>query len=615
MRHIITIIILFGFNSLTAAEIATGQAAKNALYQHASPYLAMHGRDPVRWQEWNAKTIARAKKEKKLLFVSSGYFSCHWCHVMQRESYQNKAIADLLNQNFIPVKVDRELNSALDAHLIDFVQRTQGISGWPLNTFVTPEGFPLAGMVYVPAENFKQILNRLNNEWNSNRDSLQKLAKAASEELSPVQLSTSHQLPEGLASKLIHVYLNQIFSRSDDLQGGFGQENKFPSVPQLDALLDIYSRQPRDDIKKFLVVTLKQMASQGLRDQLGGGFYRYAVDPGWQVPHFEKMLYDNALLTSLYYKAGDLFNEPYYTAVADNTLEFVLREFGTREGAMTASLSAIDEKGKEGGYYLWDTKQLANILNKKEWQVIKRFWQLEGPPDLDDGHHLVQVMSIRQVAEDLQMKQEEVTMLIKAARTKMLTERGKRKLPEDNKILTAWNGLTLSALVSGVRHTQNTKYKQAAAGLANFIRSKLWNGKQLSNAVGPAGSLGKGNLEDYAYTIQGLYDWWRLTKSRSVKPVLDSMIGQAWERFYSKQGWLLAEDMLLRYGQGESVIADGVLPSSSAVLVKVSYQYARITGNEHLRKRALRALNNGHDQLKREAFWFASQIAGIASLP
>ncbi|MGD8927195.1 MAG: DUF255 domain-containing protein, partial [Thioalkalispiraceae bacterium] len=378
-----TALLLFGMilsPKSYAEELATGKAEKNALYQHASPYLAMHGRDPVHWLEWNKDAVELARKQDKLLFVSSGYFSCHWCHVMQRESYQNEEIASLLNTSFIPVKVDRELNSALDAHLIDFVERTQGYSGWPLNTFITPDGYPLVGFTYAPPEKFIQILTGLEKEWREKKSELKRLAKNASAELSIAEVSNSAVLPTDLAAGLMDSFVNQSFTYADDLQGGYGQENKFPSVPQLNTLLTIYERKPNAQIKQFLKITLDNMAAQGLRDQLGGGFFRYVVDPNWQIPHFEKMLYDNALLAGLYYRAAGILAEPEYKNVANQTLDFILQELNTDSGAFAASLSAIDNKGIEGGYYLWDKEELTTILSDQEWKVVSLYWGLLGHP-------------------------------------------------------------------------------------------------------------------------------------------------------------------------------------------------------------------------------------------
>lgn len=598
------------------ADLATGKSKKNSLHNHASPYLAMHGRDPVRWQQWNKQTVDQARQKDKLLFVSSGYFSCHWCHVMQRESYQNEKIAALLNTHFIPVKVDRELNSALDTHLIDFVERTQGQAGWPLNVFITPDGYPLVGFTYAPPENVIQILNGLDKEWHGRKQELKELAKAASTELSTAEVSTSTSLPSDLALGMMDIFVNQSFSYSDDMQGGFGQENKFPSVPKLETLLAIYQRKPNEQIKQYLTLTLDNMASQGLRDQLGGGFYRYVVDPGWQIPHFEKMLYDNALLASLYYKAAIVLDEPAYQHIANETLDFILDELNTSSAAFAASLSAVDDKGIEGGYYLWDRNQLKEILNKDELKVVSLWWGLQGGPDLEDGHHLVQATSLRDLASELKRSKSDLTKLIESARAKMLQARMQRVLPKDNKVLTAWNGLTLTALVEGANRSSDPSYKNAAAKLVNYIHKQLWDVKSqtLQRARGVKGSLGEGGLEDYAYVAQGLLAWWQLEKKPHDQQLLEGIINQAWSRFYGQQGWRLAENMLLKYGAGQTMVSDGPLPSPSAVLIDTTYRYALLTNNKQLQRQALQALNVGLKQLQSEGFWYATQIKAIMSV-
>lgn len=615
MKTILVLLCLL-ISGQAVAGLATGQAENNSLYNHPSPYLAMHGKDPVRWQQWNRQTLALAQKQDKLLFVSSGYFSCHWCHVMQRESYQNGDVAALLNTHFIPVKVDRELNSALDAQLIDFVERTQGQAGWPLNVFITPEGYPLVGFTYAPAENVIQILTQLEKEWRNKKQELRKLAKSASTELSRSEVTDKTSLPSDLSLGLRDIFINQSFTYADELQGGYGQQNKFPSVPKLETLLAIYKLEPNTQIKQYLQLTLRNMASQGLRDQLGGGFYRYVVDPGWQIPHFEKMLYDNALLASLYYKAAVVLDDPAYKDIADETLNFILTELKTPAPAYAASFSAIDDKGTEGGYYLWEPEQLKDLLTADELKVISLFWGLAGAADLEDGHHLVQARSIPELAKELSYSKTELKALIESARQKMLTARHKRILPKDSKILTAWNGLTLTALVEGANRSTNKKYKQAAADLVSYIRSQLWDSsnKILHRAIGESGSLGKGSLEDYAYVAQGLLAWWQLTKNPKDKKLLEEILEQAWLRFYGQQGWQLAENRLLKYDRGQTMVSDGPLPSPSAVLIDTTYRYGLLTNNLQLQKQALRALNVGFNELQADAFWYATQIKTIMSV-
>lgn len=350
--------ILFLFFSLIISGNVNAVPLSNVLKNHASPYLALHGFDPVAWQEWNKQTVARAQKEGKLIYVSSGYFSCHWCHVMQRESYKNKEIAEILNNHFIPVKVDREINSALDSRLIDFVERTQGRAGWPLNVFITPEGYPLVGMTYVPSKNFNDILENIKTRWKKEKSVLNEIAKSATNELSTISRKASKNISNKDVSAFIKSFLSQANSMADNMSGGFGEQNKFPSYPQLNLMLTVYKNNPSKELEEFLVLTLSKMASQGLYDQLGGGFYRYTVDPLWQVPHFEKMLYDNALLASLYIDAAKIFNNKMFEKVAKDTLDFLLSTFRSKQGAYIASLSALDDKDVEGGYYLWQRTEL-----------------------------------------------------------------------------------------------------------------------------------------------------------------------------------------------------------------------------------------------------------------
>lgn len=611
MRYFLFALMTFCSSHAALAEIATGKAKPNALYHNASPYLAMHGRDPVRWHLWNAKTVALARAQHKLLFVSSGYFSCHWCHVMQRESYQNEAIAALLNKYFVPVKVDRELSAALDAKLVDFVERTQGYSGWPLNVFVTPEGYPLVGMVYAPPKNFASILKNLHRQWQQQRKALMQLAKAASAELNQAQVTQSSELPAGLAGTLAKQFVNAATGYADDLEGGFGQQNKFPSVPQLATLLRIYRQQADPQIRKFLQLTLDQMARKGLWDQLGGGFFRYCVDPGWRTPHFEKMLYDNALLAKLYFDAGEVLQQPAYTQTAQATLAFVLRDLRTRSGAFAASLSAIDDHGVEGGYYLWHRQQVRALLTAAEWRVAAKVWGLDGKAESPHGHHLQQAISIAEAAAALNMTVATVNKDLASARQKLWQARRKRHAPKDDKKLAGWNGLLLSALVKGWQVTHDTRYRQRAQALHDYLYHELWNGQRLARAIDNKGGVTDGTLEDYAYVIAGVMDWWRLRKDAHDRAWLQQLIKQAWRRFYGKQGWLLAQHMLLRYGAGTTLVSDGVLPSASSVLVAQTYRYARATGDRDLTRLALRALNVGHTEISQDPFWYASQIRAL----
>ena len=591
---------------------AEARLIENVLKNHASPYLAMHGSDPVAWQEWNKETVERAKKEGKLLYVSSGYFSCHWCHVMQRESYKNSQVAKILNNNFIPVKVDREISSALDSHLIDFVERTQGRAGWPLNVFITPDGYPLVGMTYVPTENFIKILNNLKLRWEKEKPLLQDIAKNATNELGNDVIERSDKIAAGLASDYTKRFLFQANTMQDDMSGGFGQQNKFPSYPQLHAMLNAYENQPEKELKQFLILTLNKMATQGLYDQLGHGFFRYTVDPLWQIPHFEKMLYDNALLASLYTDADRIFKNEKFKQVAKDTLDFLIDVFRSKQGAYIASLSALDNKGVEGGYYLWQRDELKKILSQDELKVVELIWQLEGPADLEAGHHLVEIMNVADAAKMLKISKSKAQHDFNSAKKKMLAMRSKRHVPRDGKLLAAWNGLALTAFAKAAKQFKHSAYITAAKEIKNYIYTNLWRDGQLVRAVKNNKVLAQGGLEDYAYLAQGLLNWLDVSNNKQDQHWLEEIIEQAWHRFDTKRGWLLSENSLLKYGQSEAVIPDGVLPSASAVLVDVSLKIAKKNNNAILRMKALKALNAGQLDIVSQPFWYASHIQTLS---
>ncbi|MDH5659450.1 MAG: DUF255 domain-containing protein [Gammaproteobacteria bacterium] len=603
MRTFIISLLLFSTFNLHASTLI------NKLKKHASPYLAMHGTDPVAWQEWNKESVNRAKKEGKLIYVSSGYFSCHWCHVMQQESYKNKQVAKILNTHFVPIKVDREIHSALDSHLIEFVERTQGRAGWPLNVFITPEGYPLVGMTYVPTNNFITILKNLDDKWKKDKEELKQIARSATEELSVVNKELNENFKTGSGVNYLNKFLLQAMDMADNMAGGFGEQNKFPSYPQLSVMLKAYKASPDDELKQFLVLTLNKMASQGLYDQLDGGFFRYVVDPVWQIPHFEKMLYDNALLASLYIEAAIIFNNKNYENIAKNTLDYLLNVFRSPQGAYIASLSAVDNKGVEGGYYLWPRDELVKILTKKEIQAAELIWQLEGAEDLEGGHHLVEAMSVNDAEQMLKTKK--TKKYFNSAKQKMLTNRNKRKIPRDDKLLAAWNGLALSAFSKAAKYFNSRIYAKAAEDIKDYIYQILWVNKGLVRAVKKEKILGAGGLEDYAYVAQGVYDWLEYSNTKKDRFWLQELVHQAWKRFHSKKGWLLAEDMLLKYGQGAAVIADGVLPSPSAVLINLSLKVAEKNKDNVLKKKSLKALNVGHADLVSQPFWYASQIVTL----
>ncbi len=579
-------------------------ALVNQLADHPSPYLALHGTDPVAWQDWNVQATQVAREQGKLLYISIGYFSCHWCHVMQRESYKNPKIAEFLNKNFIPVKVDRELEPALDAQMIDFVEATQGRGGWPLNVFLTPQGHPLYAVLYLPPANFEDLLIRLHRLWQQDP---QRLADAARREAASGEGPGIPKLaPEQVAGYTRNL-VTMALQHADDIHGGFGSQNKFPSVPQLQFLLNHYSRQGDDNILEILELTLDQMAAHGLFDHIGGGFFRYTVDPDWETPHFEKMLYDNALLARLFLRAAVTLSRNDYLAVARRTLDFMAAEMTDDSGALYASFSAVDDQDREGAYYLWDDEELMRVLSDVEYTLAKRAWRMSDAPPFEYGYLPMGDVDVMAIAQEFGRTEAEVTVMLQSAQRKLKAVRKRRGLPADSKLLAGWNGLALASFAEAARVLNEPRYREAARGIKDYLLSKLWDGHSLHRAVGKDGAIGQVVLADYAYVAEGLLAWSELTDDVDELRVAADVISGAWRRFYDR-GWILAEHSLIAQPAPQDVLMDGPMPAPSGVLAMASLSIAPRIKDARLRDQVLSALNSGHEQIARNPFWFATHI-------
>lgn len=592
-----------GVGALPAAA-----APGNQLKDHPSPYLAMHGNDPVAWQDWGPAALERARREGRLVFVSIGYFACHWCHVMQRESYQNAEIAAFINRHFVPVKVDRELEPALDARLIAFAEATRGAGGWPLNVFLTPEGHALFAVLYEPPQEFLGSMQRLQKLWTEDRETLRRLARAEATKASgPGKPAIDAAQAQAYARRLNAGAL----SLADHIHGGFGEQSKFPSVPPLEYLLAQYARAPEPRLREFLVLTLDQMAALGLYDHLGGGFFRYTVDPAWKTPHFEKMLYDNALLARLYLRAARIFGREDYERVARATLDFMARELAGEEGALIASLSAVDDKGVEGGYYLWSTAELETLLPAGERDLFRRVYGMTDAAPFDAGYLPLRLADPSDAARAAGLDPAEAERRLASARERLYQARTRRVVPRDTKQLAGWNGIALTAFAEAALQLKEPRYRDTAQGIRDYLVDRLWDGKALKRAVIAGRSLGAVSLEDYAFVAEGLQTWAALTGKPGDCVLAQSVAETGWARHYGKQGWRLSAGGLIDADSGQDLVADGPMPAPSAVLARASLAIARCTGNRKLRDKALSALNSGHKILNEDPYWYAGHIAAM----
>jgi len=599
-----TLRLLFILTLLTPAF-----AMQNELRDHASPYLAMHGEDPVAWQDWGAQAVELAREEGKLLFISSGYFSCHWCHVMQRESYRDEKIAAFLNRHFVPVKLDRELHGALDAYLIDFVEQTQGHAGWPLNVFLTPEGYPLIGATYLPPERFRELLLRLNKTWEDERGKMRNLARRTALQL---MLKKAPAEVEALGrTALNEALMSQAVTVADAMEGGFGDQNRFPMAPQLMALLDLHAEAPHPQLSEFLTLTLDKMAGEGLRDQLAGGFFRYTVDPSWQVPHFEKMLYTQAQLSAVYLRAAQVFGRDDYAEVARDTLYFVIREMASPQGGgYVASFSAVDGAGEEGGVYLWTIDELHALLGEEDTALARRYWRMLDLPALDGGHLPRRGEDPARIAELTGQTEQAVRSRIDTIRTRLLAARGKRELPVDHKALAGWNGLMLAAMARAAREWNDPQLREAAGQLRNYLRNRLWDGKQLRRALAGEREIGKASLEDYAYVAYGMAEHADLSGDPVDRTFVAALLNVAWQRYFGPEGWRRDDKPLIPGMGAEPAMLEGALPAPSAILIQVALQ----SGDPVLMAKAVAAAELGREQAQLGPFWYAGHHAALLAV-
>jgi uncharacterized protein YyaL (SSP411 family) len=582
---------------LLAAAPAFAAPLKNTLAGHASPYLALHGRDPVAWQEWNAETVARARRENKPLFVSLGYFSCHWCHVMQQESYRDPAIAAMLKRYFIPVKVDRELNGALDAALLDFAERLNGVSGWPLNAFVTPEGYPAYAVLYMPPGDFKTLLTRISAAWKERGEDFRRAAREAAPPPEPARL----QAPgAGTAKELERAYLEAVWRGADTLQGGFNRVSKFPMAPHLARLLEIHARGRDPRLGGFLQLTLDQMARRGLRDHVNGGFFRYTVDPDWHTPHFEKMLADNAQLALVYARAAEQFRRPDYRAVAHEALDFLLEALAAPGGGYYTATSALDRRGREGGAYLWSKAELKQRLSPEEYALAARAWNLEAAAAFPLGHLPLEHADL---APAERSRLQAVAKKLKAA--------GRQgQAPLDTKINAGLNGLALSAFVAAGRG--EARFERAARELAAFLAGSMTSRGRLLKTRAGKRIFAEAELDDYAYVVAGLLDYAAAFKDESAGRLARQLAAEAWRRFFTGEGWRREETPLLATARPEAALADGALPSPSARLMGATRELLRRQSDFNLSAALERAVALAVPAMTRDPF---DHPSGLDSLP
>lgn len=546
---------------------------RSPLAQSISPYLRLHAGDPVHWREWDPGLLEQARISGRPLLVSSGYYACHWCHVMHQESFLDPGIAARLNRDYIPVKIDRELHTALDSYLLEFLRATRGSAGWPLNVVILPSGDALAGVVYAPRDDFARFLDGITGRLGRDGEALAALAREARIELTGRIRAGEERLSAGRASRLPDTLWAAMKRDADLLAGGFGEQSKFPRVPELEALLTARAQGRAPDwADEFLTVTLDEMARAGLRDVIGGGFFRYSETPDWGRPHFEIMLEDQAQLARLYLRAARQFGRDDWAVIGRETLAFVVREMMLdARGAFASGLSAMDDAGREGAVYLWTPEQFDAALEAHPAPRLVRAWfGLDGAPRFDYGQLPLEGRDLESVAERFGLSSHEARALVERGREALREYRQIRGLPRDEKQLTGLHGLLLAAFAE--LH-EDPDLGPVGAALAERLSEKARAPGGLSQLLDlPPEVAGRAELADYAFLAHGLHAW-AVATGAGRDAVVAELLEAAWRDFRDADGWRAARGQPLPGMVAQRFHSAVHRPSPTTLVLALSLDY------------------------------------------
>jgi hypothetical protein len=481
---------------------------KNHLSTETSPYLLQHANNPVDWYTWNDEALSRAKKENKPIFLSIGYSACHWCHVMAHESFENEDIARFMNENYVNIKVDREERPDIDDIYQKVCQIATGQGGWPLSIFLTPDQKPFYVGTYFPVldsygrPGFGSILRQLSQAW---KEKPRDIEKSANNFLDALNKTETIQTPAKLERILLDEAAMNLFQLGDFSNGGFGGAPKFPNAANVSFLFRYAKLTGLSKFQEFSLKTLKKMAKGGIFDQIGGGFHRYSTDAKWLVPHFEKMLYDNALIPVNYAEAYQITKDPFYLEILKKTLDFVAREMTSPEGGFYSAYDA-DSDGVEGKFYVWSKNEIKNILGDDS-DIFCLYYDVTDGGNWEGQNILCNNINISTVAFNFGINEDKVREILDSCSKKLLDVRDKRVPPGlDDKILTSWNALMITAFAKGYRVTGDARYLGCAKNCVSFIENNLFVGGILCRTFKNGNAKIDGYLEDYSYFANSLLD-------------------------------------------------------------------------------------------------------------
>lgn len=567
----------------------------NRLAKATSPYLLQHAYNPVDWYPWGEEALQKAKDEDKPIIVSIGYSACHWCHVMERESFEDDEVASIMNRHFVCIKVDREERPDVDAIYMDAIHAMGQRGGWPLNALLTPEAKPFYALTYLPKESWMQLLQNVAEVFQTKRDELEQSAETYREAIAASEAQKYGLKPQDMSydredlDKMCESIRNDV----DHTRGGTNRAPKFPMPSIWQFLLHYYQITEKKEVLRAVEVTLTEMAKGGIYDQIGGGFARYSVDADWFAPHFEKMLYDNGQLLSLYAQAYSVTQNPLYESVVKQTIDFVARELTNEEGGFFSALDA-DSEGVEGKFYVWDKPEFDAVIGEADATLAADYYQVTPVANWEEGNILHRSIGNAAFAEKHQMSLEELQQKVEQWNAKLLAARNKRVRPGlDDKILTSWNGLMLKGLVDAYRVFGTSKWLQMAIANAQFIAQKLTKDNfQLYHSYKNGQASIDAYLEDYAAVIDGYVALYQATFDQQWLDQAKALSDYAIAHFYDKEEGLFfftdanAEKLIAR----KKEIFDNVIPASNSIMAKNLYWLGLYFDNNDYQQKASQML-------------------------
>src|SRR6184192_92941 len=626
----------FGFLALTWLVTSSDNLAEptparpehtNRLAHEKSPYLLQHAHNPVDWYPWGEEAFAKARSENKPIFLSIGYSTCHWCHVMAHESFENEDVAAFMNREFVNIKVDREERPDVDRVYMTFVQATTGGGGWPMSVWLTPDLKPFVGGTYFPPEDrygqpaFKTVLERVATAWKENHD---KIVEQGGKIVAALRESQSTATAEGkIDAAILDAAYQQIDRIYDPKEGGFGNAPKFPRPVTLNFLTRFYARDLKRESGKhaleMTLFTLRKMAAGGMHDDLGGGLHRYSVDRYWHVPHFEKMLYDQAQLAVAYLEAFQITQEPQFASVARDILDYVARDLTSNESGFFSAEDAdsLFEHGKpehgEGAFYIWTQKEIDTALGDAA-EIFDFHYGVQSHGNAPEGSDpqdefrgkniLIERHTIAEIAQHFQKSEDAVRDLLRQSREKLFAIRSKRPRPHfDDKIIAAWNGLMISAYARAAQILDEPRYLKSATLATNFVRAHLWDDskKTLYRSYREGRGRVEGFADDYAFVIHGLLDLYEASFDIEwLKFAIELQETQDRLFFDGKNGGYFSTS-----GKDESVVLrmkddnDSAEPASSSVAAHNLLRLAQIRDKKQWEERAEKTISAFRTTLSR----------------